>query len=38
MPMARAEQYRNLYPFLGMTQSRQGQAIPHFTLLVLGPT
>lgn len=28
MPMARAEQYRNLYPFLGVAQSHQGPAAP----------
>lgn len=38
MPMARAEQYRNLYPFLGVAQSHQGPAIPHLTLLALGPS
>lgn len=35
MPMARAEQYRNLYPFLGVAQSHQGPAIPHSALLAL---
>lgn len=37
MPIARAEQYRNLYPFLGWgtseAQSRQRPAIPCPTLL-----